>query len=451
MSTASPPRSGPRNPVQLRFLPSSRLVPQSKLPRKVARNLVIAFVAFLLFLALAPWQQNLPGSGEVIAYAPDDRPQALEATISGRILRWHVIEGQTVEAGELIVELADNDPQRLERIGLERDAASARLDAYHEKVRAYRDRVEALRRSQTAQIDAASASVRVARENLQSRQELMAAAEASVEMARVQRERLDRLAGRGLASQRDRELAELSDTSAAAALASARAQLRGAEQSIVNERASLERVRATTEADLRSADAMLRSAETEVEAARQALVAIESRLAQQQAQEVRAPRPGIIHRVLAQQGGIQVSRGQELATLVPFTQTRAVELLVDGNDAALISPGRHVRLQFEGWPAVQFAGWPSVAVGTFGGRVSFVDPASDGRGDFRVVVIQDPDDEEWPEARFLRQGARAKGWVMLDEVRVGFEVWRRFNGFPPSFDRAPDTSTPYRPGASWAP
>ncbi|MBX3249926.1 MAG: HlyD family efflux transporter periplasmic adaptor subunit [Myxococcales bacterium] len=445
MSAATKLRPGPRNPVQLRFLPSSRLVPPSKLPRKVARNLVIAFIAFITFLALAPWQQNLPGTGQVIAYTPDDRPQALEATISGRVLRWHVIEGQTVAEGELIVELADNDPQRLERIEIERDAATARLGAYQEKVRAYRDRLDALRRSQTAQIDAASASVRIARENLQSREELMAAAEASVEMARVQRERLDRLAGRGLASQRDRELAELSDTSSAAALASAQAQLRAAQQAVTNERASLERVRATTEADLRSADAMLRSAETEVESGRQALAVIESRLAQQQAQEVRAPRAGIIHRVFAQQGGVQVSRGQVLATLVPFTQTRAVELLVDGNDAALITPGRHVRLQFEGWPAIQFTGWPSVAVGTFGGRVSFVDPASDNRGDFRVVVIQDPDDEPWPEARFLRQGTRAKGWVMLDEVRVGFEVWRRLNGFPPSFDRAPDASTPYRP------
>ena len=36
---------------------------------------------------------------------------------------------------------------------------------------------------------------------------------------------------------------------------------------------------------------------------------------------------------------------------------------------------------------MQFAGWPSVAVGTFGGRVAFVDPADDGGGDFRVLVV----------------------------------------------------------------
>jgi membrane fusion protein, adhesin transport system len=111
---------------------------------------------------------------------------------------------------------------------------------------------------------------------------------------------------------------------------------------------------------------------------------------------------------------------------------------VHGNDAALISPGRHVRLQFEGWPAVQFAGWPSVAVGTFGGRVGFVDATDDGKGRFRVVVVPDPEDEDWPSAQYLRQGVRAKGWVLLEQVRLGFELWRQFNGFPPALDVSPD-------------
>jgi multidrug efflux pump subunit AcrA (membrane-fusion protein) len=420
------------------FLPASRLVPSAARPRRVARNLVLAFLTLVVFLALAPWQQNLPGDGTVIAYAPDERPQALEATITGRIAQWHVVEGQSVAEGELIVELVDNDPLRLERVEIERDAANLRLVAYREKLQAYRDRLEALRRSQVAQIAAAEADLRIAQESLRSRREMMAAAEASDETARIQQRRVDGLAGQGLASQRDRELAELSSTSATASLAAARADLSAAESNVANRRAALERTRAVTQAELDAADAMVRSTVTEVESARSSLAAVESRFAQQQAQEVRAPRAGVIDRVLVQQGSVQVSRGQVLAMLVPFTQRRAVALTVDGNDAALISPGRPVRLQFEGWPAVQFAGWPSVAVGTFGGRVAFVAPTDDGEGDFRVVIVPDEDDEPWPETRFLRQGTRAKGWVLLEEVSVGFEIWRQLNGFPPSFRRAPD-------------
>ncbi len=125
---------------------------------------------------------------------------------------------------------------------------------------------------------------------------------------------------------------------------------------------------------------------------------------------------------------------------MPDTEQRAVEIWVDGNDAALISPGRSVRLQFEGWPAVQFTGWPSVAVGTFGGRVAFVDATDDGNGDFRAVVVPDPDDEPWPSSRFLRQGARANGWVLLERVSVGFELWRLLNGFPPKLGTPPSES-----------
>ena len=126
-----------------------------------------------------------------------------------------------------------------------------------------------------------------------------------------------------------------------------------------------------------------------------------------------------------------VKQGQELALIVPETANRAVELVVSGNDAPLLSVGRRVRLQFEGWPAVQFAGWPSVAVGTFGGTIGVIDPGADEEGRVRIIVFPDAG-EEWPDARYLRQGVRVIGWILLDNVRLGWEMWRQFNGFPAS-------------------
>ena len=103
---------------------------------------------------------------------------------------------------------------------------------------------------------------------------------------------------------------------------------------------------------------------------------------------------------------------------------------MDGNDVPLLSIGRKARLQFEGWPAVQFVGWPSVAVGTFGGTIGFIDAADDGTGKFRVIIFPDSKDDLWPQAQYLRQGVRAQGWIMLDTVKLWYELWRRFNGFP---------------------
>ncbi|NJK88354.1 MAG: HlyD family secretion protein [Myxococcales bacterium] len=123
--------------------------------------------------------------------------------------------------------------------------------------------------------------------------------------------------------------------------------------------------------------------------------------------------------------------GDPLGIIVPDTQRRAVELIVDGNDAAWVEPGREVRLQFEGWPAVQFAGWPGASVGTFPGKVTFIDATDDGKGNFRLVVEPKPEDTPWPDEDRLRQGVRANGWVLLETVTLGFEAWRRLNGFPP--------------------
>jgi hypothetical protein len=37
----------------------------------------------------------------------------------------------------------------------------------------------------------------------------------------------------------------------------------------------------------------------------------------------------------------------------------------------------------------------------------------------------------WPDSRWLRQGVRANGWVLLQRVPLWYEVWRQLNGFPP--------------------
>lgn len=161
------------------------------------------------------------------------------------------------------------------------------------------------------------------------------------------------------------------------------------------------------------------------------LARIDVRLARQLTQSVTAPVDGTILRVVAGQGAQIVKAGQMLAIIVPSTESRAVELFLNGNDVPLIREGAHVRLQFEGWPALQFSGWPGAAIGTFGGKISLIDASDNGTGKFRVLVSPSPD-EPWPNTKYLLQGVRAQGWVLLNQVKLGFEVWRRFNGFPPS-------------------
>lgn len=168
------------------------------------------------------------------------------------------------------------------------------------------------------------------------------------------------------------------------------------------------------------------------------LTQAESRVSRQQTQVITAPMDGTVVRLTMGTSSVLVEQGQVVAVFVPRSDHLAVEISIPGKDLPLINEGRKVRLQFEGWPAIQFSGWPSIAVGTFGGVVAMLDQVATPEGLFRVIVIPEPG-EKWPENRFIRQGARANGWVLLNQVALGYELWRQFNGFPPSMDKPPES------------
>ncbi|HXH73666.1 MAG TPA: HlyD family efflux transporter periplasmic adaptor subunit [Bacteriovoracaceae bacterium] len=164
----------------------------------------------------------------------------------------------------------------------------------------------------------------------------------------------------------------------------------------------------------------------------------QSKLTRQQTQLVTAPTDGTIVRLLVGASSVVVNQGQTVAIFVPTSTELSAQVFIRGNDLPLVHEGRKVRLQFEGWPAIQFSGWPSVAVGTFAGVVSVVDQSATPEGFFRVIIVPGKG-TKWPASRFIRQGTRVNAWILLNNVALGYELWRQFNGFPPSMDRAPQT------------
>jgi len=185
-----------------------------------------------------------------------------------------------------------------------------------------------------------------------------------------------------------------------------------------------------------------------LEEARSEFNQAETALSRQGSQLVVAPRNGTIIHVEAGDTATIVSAGQPLATFMPADTERAVEIMIDGRDIGLVHPGRQVRLQFEGWPAFQFSGRPDLAVGTFRGEVVFVEPSARLDGRFRVLVKEPLNSEDclesevingiprmgecgWPPESFVRLGATVRGWILLETVPLGFELWRLLNSFPP--------------------
>jgi len=396
----------------------------------IARILGVGMLAFFVVCGLLPWQQSITGTGRVIAYAPSERRQPIEAPVNGRVVRWWVREGDAVKEGDPIVEILDNDPQLVERLATERAAVAQKLDNYGDRALTLEAQIQTARQARKSDIAAAEAKLRASTQKLRSIEQKLEAAEAAVETAALNLGRVRALAERGLVAQRELELVQLAATKAHTEYEGAKADVAAGLGDLDAARAGLEKAEAEGDGKVQDAEAKLRSGQSDTADARASLSRLEVTIARQAGQLVRAPRAGVVLSIVAAQGGEQVKQGDPLAFLVPDTRDRAVELWVDGNDAAIVSEGREVRLQFEGWPAVQFSGWPSVAVGTFAGRVAFVDS-------FRVVIQPNAAAEPWPEPRFLRQGVRANGFVLLERVSLGFELWRRFNGFPPMLEQGP--------------
>ena len=400
--------------------------------RALAWILALMLVATVVALALVPWQQAVPASGQVVAFDPVQRRQFVEAPLDGRIVRWAIVEGARVRKSDVLLEISDNDPALVERMQTERDATEGVRQASLRKAESLRLKVERLELTKDRSVAAAESRIKVAEDQVAAAARALEAAEAAERTAELNRERQLLLNQRGLSSRRNLELAQLRGDQTVAAANKARAELNAARNSRIVAQAERERAEADGQAKVDDAAASLQQALSDERKAAGELVKIDVRLARQATQLVQAPIDGFVLRVLARQGAEMVKAGDVLMELVPDSGHNVVELWVDGNDAPLVSPGRKVRLQFEGWPALQFIGWPSIAVGTFGGEVLVVDASDNGRGEFRALVQPDPASPSWPEQRYLRQGVRANGWILLDRVSLGFEILRQFNGFPPA-------------------
>ncbi|MDH4378484.1 MAG: HlyD family efflux transporter periplasmic adaptor subunit [Vampirovibrionales bacterium] len=421
------------------FVPQSlQQVQSSNHYQRFAMLLVMLLITSVLCLVFVPWQQSVTGLGEVTVFSPSERPQTVSAQMDGRIVRWFVNEGDTVKAGDPLVELAeiDNyflDTDLLARLKGQRQALEAKRLAIGSGMGSTASQVGSLGQYAKVAVPAATQKIEQSRNKLK-------AAQQALETAQLNHARRQELFAQGLRSKRDFELAELD-------LAKAQAELGVAQRDVTV--AELEQGKTTYEASakIQESEAKLAKSQETLAELDKDLLKMDIEIANMghrvSQRMVKAPIGGQVVRILALGEGQTVKESTSLAVVVPKTTDQAVALTIADFNAPLVAVGRPVRIQFSGWPALQFSGWPSISVGTFAGTVAVVDALDDGMNRYRVLVrpdwkrIKAGKDKPWPSPKYLRAGTQAHGWIMLDTVALGFELWRQFNGFPPSLKKAP--------------
>lgn len=397
---------------------------------------IFLVVVLCLFL---PWTQNINSQGVLTALTPQDRPQTVEAVIAGRIEQWYIMEGTFVNKGDTIASLSEikekyMDPNLLVNISEQLEAKQGSAVATGDKAQAMREQIQALREGLVFSLQKARNKVEQTRLKLQSDSMDVVAQRTDLRIAEDQFGRQENLYNQGLKSLTELEQRRLKLQEAQAKLLSVINKYDATRAELQNARTELNSLQAEYADKIAKAEAELNATLSYVLGTQAEVAKLQSEYNSTQVRSqyyhILAPQAGYLVRTLKAGIGETVKEGEPLATIMPHDPQLAAELYVDALDLPLIKPGDDMRLQFEGWPALVFSGWPGASFGTFGGEVAVIDNTGTN-GKYRLLVVPDPKQEDWPDA--LRVGSGVQGWAMLNTVPIWYELWRQLNNFPADY------------------
>ena len=407
--------------------------------RYIIRFLLMVLLIFICSLFL-PWTQNIQSKGYVTTLNPYDKPQNIQALIGGKIKEWYVTEGDIVATGDTIVILSEAkaeylDPELLTNTKAQEIAKSQSAEAYQSKSRFLMEQLSAIEDNRVTKLKQLEIKQKQLDLEIRSIESDLEAASIYAENASKQLDRMQLMYDKGIKSLTDLETKKLSNREAIAKQITVKNKLNklsNDKENIVQQvdviQADYETKRAKIESEIQSADSYRFSLLGETTKLRSKYNQITQR---QNAFAITSPINGRITKVLKNGIGEFVKSQETISTIVPTNFQKAVELYIEPFDMPLIQIGKQVRLQFDGWPAVVFSGWPDNSFGTFGGEVFAIDNDISENGKYRILVTESDEEKLWPD--LIRIGSGARGILLLNDVRIYYEVWRKLNGFPPDF------------------
>lgn len=409
-----------------------------------------AFGAFLLVVLFLPWTQTVRGKGAVIALRQEQRPQQINTIIAGRIVKWHIQEGDFVKVGDTLAQIAEVkdsylDPKLIARTRDQINAKEQSIDYYKSKVGTTLSQLEAMREALSLKLSGLENKLRQTVIKSQSDSIEAAAAANELRIATLQYARQKSLHDSGLVSLTQLEGRNQALQNAAAKKLSTenkwnntrqdlnllRIEMNSARQEYAEKMAKAESDRFGSLSEIATGEGEVAKLENQYSSyvIRNGMYYI---IAPQGGQVVQAKKAGI---------GEIVKEGEMLVNIVPDEAQFAVELFVRPVDLPLIAKGQSVTFLFDGFPAIVFSGWPRASSGTFSGKILVVEKTVSPNGKFRVLVTEDPQKKKWPPE--LKMGTGANGLALLKDVPVWYELWRNINSFPPDYYLSQeDTKTP---------
>ena len=432
----------------------SKLPPQIKAFDKIyyrgkkyfVRRLIYVVIGLFLIFLFLPWTQNIRSKGFVTTLYQDQRPQDLVNQIPGKILKWHVKEGDMVKKGDTIIvlgEIKDEylDPNIIDRTEYQIVQNVDKAKFYTGKIEASRQQISNLENQRELKLNSLNNKRTQIERKIQAKEAELSAAKIDLQQSKDQLDRAKIMFEQEAISKFDFERRNATFQKAQAAFTEKQNDLDNLKQDLILNRLDLDNTIQEYSEKIAKTQGDLYASSSEVATAQEktADLSIKKQNLQTRSQYyyVLAPQDGQV--VQARKAGINeiIKEGELIVEIVPQHIEPAVEIFVEPFDLPLINKGQKARFMFDGFPAVVFSGWPQTSIGTFGGKVIAVETNRNINGKYRVLLVQDPDDRPWPPE--LRIGAGAMAFALLKNVPVWYELWRNINGFPPEFYKPEST------------
>lgn len=407
--------------------------------RKINAYVYGTFI-FLIFLMFMPWTQNIGSAGKVTTLTPQDRPQGIQSIIDGRIEKWYVKEGDIVKAGDTIIFISEVkeqyfDPKLLERTKSQIIAKQGAINSYDSKVRFLNAQISTEKGNLQNKLAQARNRVIQTRNTVRQDSAELKAAILNYKIAREQLTRGEKLYKDGLISLVQLEQRRAKEQEAASKEIVVSQKLSISLNSNFNAIIELNAIEADFLSKIYKIESEIQSTNSDMFKADEELSKLNNQYSNYVIRNgnyfLLAPKSGQIVKIKKAGIGETIKQGEEVTTIASEKPNYAVELYVNPVDLPLMQLGNKFRIIFDGWPTIVFSGWPGASHGTFGSIIKVVDNNISENGKYRILVGPDPDDAPWPTQ--IRVGGGARGLALLKNVKIGYEIWRNFNGFPPDF------------------
>ena len=406
---------------------------------KVKLWFFICGLVFIIFLFL-PWTQNIRAKGTVTTLYQDQRPQQVNTLIGGRVMKWHIKEGDYVKAGDTLIQLTEVkvdylDPNLLQRTQEQLAGKQQSVEYYKNKVGVADQQIGAINSGLQLKLNQLANKLNQLQLKVQADSAEAAAANNDFAIGTKQFNRQKAMYDSGLVSLTQLEIRNQQFQNAQAKKISAENKLANSKQDLTITRIEMSALEQENVEKVTKAQGEQFQSLTQIASGQADIAKLENQYASYSIRNgmyfIMASQSGQI--IKAQKAGIGefVKEGDMIAEIVPDKIQYAVEMYVQPLDLPLLAIKQKVRFLFDGFPAIVFSGWPKASSGTFGGEIVAIESNLSVNGKFRVLVKEDITDKPWPKE--LKIGAGAQGITLLKDVPVWYELWRNINGFPPDY------------------